>query len=350
MKRIIDVQWVISEKCGLSAEHCGIKPREDELLNNGTDQIFDILKCLRNLKMEVKILGGNFSDHPLFSEIVAYMNQLRIVYAITDNGVNQETIMRTVKEQGIAGLIFSIDTLRSLKKYKDISGFDLGGCSPIKSAAALELIPGIRPDVPYLGVNTVIHAGNLGQIVPIVKHCTEELENVIVNLCPLIHGILLDKNGKNLFIYRPPTETVSQYVLRPEHQPHLTQLVKELIELKESDYKIGVPVEYLELIEERACRSGRNSCTCSGFEGCPILRIFPDGHLGVCSDLRGREIRKFTIFDFAKNPNEAIKAWLNDSERNLCRNHSWCLWSNVHISETYQKKGLGTISATAKNL
>ncbi len=145
------------------------------------------------------------------------------------------------------------------------------------------------------------------------------------------HPILEDATGrlmktvKTFFIYRPPTETVSQYVLRPEHQSRLTQLVKKLIELKDSDYKIGVPVEYLELIEEHACRSGRNSCTCSGFEGCPILRIFPDGHLGVCSDLRGKEIEEFTIFDFAKNPNKVIKAWLDDSERKLCYEKQECM-------------------------
>ena len=346
MKRIQDVQWVITERCNLSASHCGIVPKGKELLEEGTDQIFKILECLKSLKMEVKILGGNFSDHFLFPEIVAHMNQLGMVYAITDNGINQDTIIQTIEKQKINGLVFSIDTLRSLDEYRNISGFDLGGCSLLKSAAALSLIPKIREKVSYIGINCVIHSGNLDQIVPIVKYCTEELENVFVNLCPLIHGDLVDKNGKNLFIYRPSTETVNQYVLRPEHQPRLTQLVKELIELKESDYKIGVPVEYLEMIGN--CLTEMNNCCC--FETCPILRIFPDGKLGVCSDLRGKEIRRFTIFDFAKNPEEVIRTWLNDSQHKLCCKESGCMWSNIYIANIYKKKGRGTISATAKNL
>lgn len=346
MKEIGDVQWVITERCNLSASHCKIVPKGRELLEEGTDQIFKILECLKNLEMEVKVLGGNFSDHPSFPKIIARMNRLGMVYAITDNGINQDTIIQTIEKQGINGLIFSIDTLRSLDKYRNIPGFDLGGCSPLKSAAALELIPKIRPSVPYLGINCVIHAGNLNQIVPIVKYCTEELGDVFVNLCPLIHGTLLDENGKNLFIYRPPTETVSRYVLRLKYQSRLTQLVKELIELKESDYKIGVPMEYLEMIGNYLTEMN----DCCHFETCPILRIFPDGNLGVCSDLRGKEIRRFTIFDFAENPEEVIETWLNDSQRKLCCEKSGCMWSNIYIANIYREKGYGTISATAKNL
>ncbi|MEA2098377.1 MAG: hypothetical protein U9P70_04890 [Patescibacteria group bacterium] len=374
-----DIQWVITNKCDLAFTdgHCAV-PNTDqmpELLNGGISDIFRIIDALAIMDFEVKILGGNPSDNrSAFLSVIDRMNKRDITYAITDNAMNEKTILEAVKQHSVKGFVFSIDTLKSLPQYRSLQEIDIGGCSPLKSAAALKLIPKIRSKVPYVAVNTMIHAGNIKQIIPIVKHCTDELNGVIVNLCPIIHGSLLNDLGENLYIFRGQTDSFS---LQLKHKPAFVKLMDELIELKKSGYLIGVPVEYLELLKSNVC--GEFTWNCGELERCPIFRLFPNGMLGVCSDLVGRDMQykgltlfdllstdrhilnemdknklgftpKLTIEDLIRNSGKINEAWLNDRDRNLCCKKGGCAWSNIIIASIYQKKGYGTLTATTKNL
>lgn len=382
-----DIQWVITNKCGMQTEntHCAVPYNiMPELLDYGIGDTLQIIDAIATLGLEVKILGGNFSDNrQAFLLTIDRMNKRGINYAIADNAINQTTILEAINSYGVNGFVFSLDTLRSIPKYQNLHGIDIGGCSPRKSAMALELIPEIRGKVPYIAVNHMIHAGNMEQTVSIVKYCTDELSGVIVNLCPMIHGSLLDEHGNELYKFRSATETVIPYVLQNKHKPEFIKLMNELIELKASGYTIGVPVEYLKLLKENIF--GKFSWNCGDFERCPILRLFPDGTFGVCSDLVGRNMhrRKLTPFDLlsadshvyteqdkkrnnkggvigftakltaedlARNFAKINQAWLNDQDRLLCCEKGGCAWSNIWIAMFYQQKGYGTISATAKNL
>lgn len=382
-----DIQWVITNKCNMQIEntHCAVPYSNTmpELLDYDIGDTLQIIDAIATLGLEVKILGGNFSDnHPAFLSVINRMNKHGVNYAITDNAMNRTTILEAINNYGVNGFVFSLDTLRSIPKYQNFHGVDIGGCSPRKSAAALELIPDIRDKVPYIAVNHMIHAGNMEQTVPIVKYCTDEMGGVIVNLCPIIHGSLPDEQGKNLYIFRGSTEAVLPYVLQEKHKTRFAQLMDELIELKESDCTIGVPVEYMELLKDNTC--GKYTWNCGEMENCPILRLFPDGTFGVCSDLVGRDMqrRKLTPFDLvansskikekqrrhkgkvhsygftsmltasdlARNFAKINEAWLNDCDRQLCCQNSGCAWSNIVIAWLYQQKGYGTLSATKKNL
>jgi len=358
-----DIQWVITNTCDLQFKggYCTVPhSKMPELINGGLGDIYEIIDTLAIMGLEVKILGGNISDRrQTFLSIVERMNKRDITYAIADNAMNKETILEAVNKYGVNGFVFSLDTLSSLPQYRNfsdsLSRVDMGGCSPIKSAATLELIPKIRSKVPYIAVNTVIHAGNIGQIVPIVEYCTGELDGVIVNLCPMIHGSLLDEQGENLFIYRGSTDSVAPYVLQPEHKLQFVELMNELIEMKESGYLIGAPIEYLELMRDNSCESCEKfTWNCSEFESCPILRLFPNGRFGVCSDLLGRDMQRAELTPDLLLREEGWEkinqAWLNDRDRMLCCARGGCLWSNIIISEIYREKRYGTITATAKNL
>ncbi|MBU4368611.1 hypothetical protein KJ575_02780 [Patescibacteria group bacterium] len=382
-----DVQWVITNACDLAfgGSHCAVPHSAmPELLKNDIGEILEIVDVIAALGLEAKILGGNLSDNrQAFLAVVDRMNKRDVNYAITDNATNRAAVVEAINRYGVKGFVFSLDTLRSVSKYRYLPGIDLGGCSPRKSDAALQLIPEIRGKVPYVAVNTIIHAGNLEQIVPIVKHCTDELKNVIVNLCPLIHGSLLDEQGQNQYIFRGPTEMVLPYVFKTKHKVRFVKLMNKLIELKESGYAIGVPVEFLELLKENTC--GKFTWNCGKMEKCPILRLFPNGKFGVCSDLVGSDMyragltpfnllstndhvyteqdkqrnnkggvigftAKLTAEDLARNFAKINEAWLADRDRLLCCQKSGCVWSNILIAWIYQQKGYGTLSATKKNL
>ncbi|MBU4000379.1 hypothetical protein KKG29_04385, partial [Patescibacteria group bacterium] len=365
--------------------HCAVPHSAmPELLKNDIGEILEIVDVIAALGLEAKILGGNLSDNrQAFLAVVDRMNKRDVNYAITDNAINRATIMEAIDRYGVKGFVFSLDSLKSQPKFGHLPGKDLGGCSTIKSKAALELIPEIRDSVDYLAVNTIIHAINLEQIVPIVKYCTEELAGTIVNLCPIICGSLPGEHEKNLYIFRGPTETVLSYVLQEKHKTRFAQLMDELIELKESGCTIGVPVEYLELLKENTC--GKFTWNCGDLKECPILRLFPDGTFGVCSDLVGSDMyragltpfnllstndhvyteqdkqrnnkggvigftAKLTAEDLARNFAKINEAWLADRDRLLCCQKSGCVWSNILIAWIYQQKGYGTLSATKKNL
>lgn len=382
-----DIQWVITNCCDLAfgSGHCTVPHSAmPELLKNNLGEIFEIVDVIATLGLEAKLLGGNFSDsRQAFLAVVDRMNKRGINYAITDNAINHSTILEAISNHGVNGFVFSLDTLRSIPKYRKLPGIDIGGCSPKKSAAALQLISEIRGRVPYMAVNTVIHAGNLEQIVPMVEYCTEELAGTIVNLCPLIHGSLLNEYRKNVYIFRGPTETVMPYILQAKHKVRFVQLMNELIELKESGYAVGVPVEFLELLKENTC--GKFTWNCGETKQCPILRLFPNGRLGVCSDIVGDDMQRaeltllellssdghvytekdkrrggkgnfigfsanLTTEDLARNFARINKAWLADRDRLLCCQNGGCLWSNIVIAWLYQQMGYGTLTATAKNL
>lgn len=383
-----DLQWVITNKCNMQIEntHCAVPySTMPELLDYDIGDTLQIIDAIATLGLEVKILGGNFSDNrQAFLSVIDRMNKRGINYAITDNAINRGTILEAINQYGVKGFVFSLDTLRSIPKYRNLPGIDIGGCSPKKSAAALQLIPKIRGEVPYVAVNHMIHAGNMEQTAKIIEYCTDELDGTIVNLCPMIHGSLTNGSGsgRNIYIFRSPTETVMPFTLQAKHKERFAALMDKIIELKDSGCTVGVPVEYLELLKENTC--GKFTWNCGEVENCPILRLFPDGTFGVCSDLTGRDMQrrkltpfdmlsnggkikdkrrhhrgkihsygflsKLTVSDMARNFARINKAWLNDRDRLLCCQYGGCVWSNICIAWIYQQKGYGTLTATKKNL
>lgn len=322
-----DVQYVYSTDCGLArlSNYCTVsksKRKRAEL-----SDIFNALDVFKKYHLQVKVLGGNPSDEDDFPSFIEYMNKIGLDYVVTDNALNYFKLA----DSKVNGVMFSLDTLGKN---------DIGGCSYRKSMLAKSVIPWIRSRVDYIGANIVMNKKNIGEIEKIIEFLTEN--NAVANLCPLIIG--QNKNFDYMFRIKE-----SPYALNEFKNDKLKELCKRLIEMKKSDYLIGCPEEYLEKLPDVILKTGFG-WNCRNISSIPILRVNNDLTLMICSDIEGREVSKYTIFDLEEKYNEINTEWILDENRRQCCEQDGCYWSNIVIADIYRSKGYGTLEATRKNL
>lgn len=321
-----DVQFVYNKKCNLAnrADYCTVP-------NNATKtapfhKIQEACQIFKRYDLQVKILGGNPSDEKDFDCLVKWMNFLDLDYAITDNAINYQKLI----DCEVRGVMFSLDTL---------GNSDIGGCSIIKSRKAKEIIPLVKDSFDYIGANVIINSLNIEEVPKIIEFLTEN--NAVANLCPLIVG----KNDN--FIYRASSNPYSLDRLN-NYQDKIQELSDRLIDMKSSGYKIGVPEEYLEMLPNVIMMNCYN-WNCSDIETIPLLRVNTDLSLMICSDLVGC-MSKYSVFDIESKFDEINTSWVNDAQKTKCCENNGCYWSNIVIADIYNRKGLGTLEATRRNL
>lgn len=340
-----DVQYVYTNKCNLANEtnYCTVPKHVTQRAS--FDKIQEACKIFKNHNLQVKVLGGNPSDESDFECFIKWMNFLDLDYVVTDNAMNFPSSYDEYMEKpnpmllyGVKGLMLSMDTLGKS---------NIGGCSFIKSMKAKQFLYHLKHNIykyrkqfNYLGANVVINTMNYKEIPKIVEFLTEH--NAVANLCPLIVG----KNKD--FVFRISESVFSLDKLNNRYEK-LKELVSKLIEMKESGYKIGVPVEYLENLPD-VVEKNYWSWNCYHINTIPILRVNTDLSLMVCSDLVGDKVSKYSIFDIEDKFEEINTAWINDNQRIRCCENNGCYWSNIVIANIYRSKGLGTLEATRRNL
>jgi MoaA/NifB/PqqE/SkfB family radical SAM enzyme len=221
-----------------------------------------------------------------------------------------------------SGLFFSLDFLK--EKYS------IGGCSHVKTLQAQKLIPQLVGKVPLLGINTVIHAGNLDELPDILAWITDL--GGFMNVCPLIWG------DWNQFIYRTADR---EFALKPEHYSHVEDIMAVLLEMKRQGYNLACSEDYITKLAQVCCCDNRFGWDCGSLDFCPILRIDSNLKLMVCSDLRGKRVSRFKLQDLVDPAQYAMyqQVWLDDEHRQYCCRHFGCYWSNIVLARDYFKKG-----------
>jgi len=59
---------------------------------------------------------------------------------------------------------------------------------------------------------------------------------------------------------------------------------------------------------------------------------------------------KYSVFDIESKFDEINTSWVNDAQKAKCCENNGCYWSNIVIADIYNRKGLGTLEATRRNL
>lgn len=317
-KIIREAQWVITYKCSLNAasNYCSLGGHGQN--EASLDKKLEAIETLARIGIEnIKLLGGNPTDLDGINIIISALNKSKMNFVVTDNAINGAKILAIAKKIDIklgSGFFFSMD-FREPNEENTI-----GGCSVVKTKAAIDLIPRLVGLVPLLGVNTVIHAKNLDELPKILAWITEM--GGYMNICPLIWG----KWEK--FLYRAPDKELS---LRPEHRPKAEQTMAILLEMKRQGYNLACSEEYITSLAEVCCQDNRFGWDCGRLFNCPLLRVNSDLSLMICSDLQGDQVKNFKLSDLIKPTKYAAfqQDWLNDNDRLHCAIRYGCYWSNI---------------------
>ncbi|MDD5750429.1 MAG: radical SAM protein [Candidatus Pacebacteria bacterium] len=313
-----EAQWVMTYQCELNrvSKYCslGSHGREEASLQEKLAAI----KILEAIGVKtLKLLGGEFFDQSGAEEILGALNASGLDFVITTNALAERRILAfagsALFKPG-SGLFFSLDFLDKR--------FTAGGCSTVKTLAAIELIPKLAelPFPPLLGVNTVIHNKNLGELPGILRWITGY--NGYMNICPLIWG------DWQKFIYRAPGKDMA---LGPEHRRCVAETMNVLSALKRQGCNLACSQRYVRGLADACCGGERFAWDCGSLKRLPLLRVDSDLSLMVCSDIRGEDVSKFRLDDLLDERHRAgfIEAWLNDADRTYCAENFGCYWSNM---------------------
>jgi len=324
-----EAQWVITYKCGLNkaSNYCSLgEHAQNEASLEQKLQAVEIFEEIGIRK--IKILGGEPTDLDEIEAIVAELNKSKMDFVITTNGINAEKILAIAEKIGLkkrSGLFFSMDFL------KETTENTIGGCSTIKTKAAIKLIPQLVGMVPLLGVNTVIHNKNLDELPKILAWITEL--GGYMNVCPLIWG------EWQKFLYRTPDR---EFALRPENRKQVERIMATLLDMKHQGYHLACAEEYVNQMAEVCCQTKRFGWDCQRLSFCPLLRVNSDLSLMVCSDLQGKQVKNFYLNDLLNTGNYAAfqYTWLSDNDRLFCAGQYGCCWSNVwRAADNFEEGG-----------
>lgn len=315
--RISEAQYVITNQCGLneSSNYCSlgqhIQPEASIV-----EKISAISLLSKIGIKKIKILGGEPFDLPEIQSVIGALNASSLDYVITTNGMNEEKIISLASNPGFkngSGLFFSLDFL-------DDTASSIGGCSYAKTLKAQKLIPILAGIVPLLGVNTVIHPGNLAEL-PKILNWINGLGGYL-NICPIIWGAWAQ------FIYRAADK---QFALLPQHFAQVSDTMQILLAMKKQGSRLACSEEYLTQMADTCCSENRFGWDCRKLIRCPLLRINADLSLMICSDLKGPQVSLFQLQQLIEDDAYCRfqQAWLNDSDRIFCANNYGCYWSNI---------------------
>jgi len=329
MNRIHETQWVLTYQCGLNAasEYCSLGSHAQNEAN--LEQKIQAIEIFEKIGVSnIKLLGGNPTDLPEIDEIIVALNESTISFVVTDNAMNGPKILAIAKKivfKKNSGFFFSLDFLD-----ENLTN-SIGGCSVVKTKAAIKLIPKLVDLVPLLGVNTVVHAKNLDELPKILAWITKL--GGYMNLCLLIWS-KWDK-----FLYRTADR---EFALRPEHRPKVEQIMAILLEMKRHGYHLACSEKYIVSLAKVCCRDDCFGWNCGHLSNCPLLRVNSDLSLMICSDLQGNQVKNFKLDDLLDPAKYATfqQTWLNDNDRLYCASRHGCYWSNVwRAADNFEEGG-----------
>ena len=181
--RHVDIE--ISTNCNLNCKMC---KRDTIDFGNQMMPYETFTKIMDNLPKGVELISfggyGEMMMHPKFCDMVKYAKEKGHEVQTTSNGTLLATDERmiSVLESGIDTLRISIDHVREPEEEKDV-----GHVFSERLLKDLKRLNELRTQGNYkikLGINTVVHKGNIGEIIDIIK-CAEDLGFDLVELIRL---------------------------------------------------------------------------------------------------------------------------------------------------------------------
>jgi len=318
-RKITEAQVLGTRQCNMRCGYCRLVydlPFEnaDELgLENW---IFSFKKMERFGIKTVKGLGGEWTVKEYLPELVRFVNEeTRISFALLSNSSFDDRLKKDLVDAGLNGYFASVDHIDATDPYG-------------KSGQGLEMLIDMRElGVENVGANTVIMQQNIKEIPSILEFLTEN--GIVMNICPT-HG-----GDSYPFEYRAQGR---EGMLTEKDRPILENMVRELKEMKDDGYFLGVSYAYLDEIEKHAIEL---DWKCQEFSQ---LRIDANGDIKVCPDggvLQDAEtLQKYNIMSITQEGYDSLcSSWKSNAWRRGCPGCG--PWSAQYRAEMNKSYGIG---------
>jgi cyclic pyranopterin phosphate synthase len=253
----------------------------------------------------VKIMGGEPTVKSWLPDLIKYINkETDIKTALLSNSSFNEEYAKKLVDAGLYGYFASIDCLRHIRHEKD----------PVKKSNRGYYILDIfkNLDLPLRGANVVINKFNIDDVPQIAADLSND--GVYVNLCTVQ---TTSQNEKEFSKVR----NNSKYVFSKNDRFKLTNLSDSLLEMKEKDYKLTVPYEYIRDIPLYGIHSNWNC------DDLYQLRVDADGGLMLCNEYRTNLADDYNVLQMTKEEYEEFKKMWHTTRKRV--NCDGCYWSAI---------------------
>jgi MoaA/NifB/PqqE/SkfB family radical SAM enzyme len=282
----------LTRRCNLTCGYCGVILTQFpvELTPAEWTQALGILDRLGVRR--VTISGGEPTLVPELPDILRFArDRTSLACFVASNSTFADELVPVYVEAGLRGYYTSIDTL---------GGFPVDESSRIKSEAAWGKLKLFREaGLALLGVNLLIHHGNLEEVPAVV----ERLSGMGVSTHPVILHWGPGMHWQN-------RTSDSPMKLLPADTVRVRRLSERLAQMKREGYRIDASDRFLADIAVHAIGL---SWHCHPYPR--KLRIDADGAVSCCQDVRGRVAERYRVFDF-EDParwEEFLRDWGADS-------------------------------------
>jgi len=166
--RVVDIE--ISTACNLKCKMC---KREKFDFGDKFIPLETFKKIIDELPSQVSLISfggyGEMLMHPQFFDMVKYVKDKGLLTETTSNGTllyNDEKIMKLLNS-GLDNLRISIDHVRNPTEEKDIG--HVFSEKLLQNLKRLSILRREKKSKIHLGINTVVHKGNIDEILDIIR-------------------------------------------------------------------------------------------------------------------------------------------------------------------------------------
>jgi MoaA/NifB/PqqE/SkfB family radical SAM enzyme len=308
---VIAAALYLTRRCNLRCGYCGVIhtrfPRE---LSH--EEWVRALRILDHLGVRrVTFSGGEPTLVPELPDLLRFArDQTSLACFLVSNSTFPDADVAVYVESGLKGYFSSIDTL---------SGATVDESSRTKSAAAWPKLRLFREaGLPLVGVNLLIHHGNLEEVPAIIDRLTA--------MGVSVHPVILHW-GPGLHWQNRATD--SPMKLLPFDAPRVRALSERLTRMKQEGYLIDSSENFLADVAEHAISLDWH---CHPYPR--KLRVDADGAVACCQDVRGRVADRYRIFDF-EDPGlwkRFLRDWGDDS-----RACPGCFYTDIYEAHQPQR-------------
>jgi MoaA/NifB/PqqE/SkfB family radical SAM enzyme len=306
----------LTRRCNLACGYCGVI-RTQFPVELDANQWMRALSVLERIGVRrVTISGGEPTLVPELPDILRFArDQTSLHCFLVSNSTFADELVAVYAEAGLRGYYTSIDTL---------GGSPVDESSWIKSEAAWGKIPLFREaGLALVGVNLLIHRGNLDEVPAVVERLTE--------MGASVHPVILHW-GPGAHWQNRASDSLMK--LLPSDAPRVAALSAHLVQMKRAGYLIDASESFLADIARYAI--GLNwHCQPNPRK----LRVDANGAVSCCQDLLGRVADRYRIFDFEDPDRWAafLRDWGEDS-----RPCPGCFYTDIyeaHVSQRTRAEG-----------
>ncbi len=226
----------VTNSCVLRCKMCHLwqlNTAEDEISIDECKKFINSLSQFSAEPLEVHLIGGESLIKKGILELVRHMADSGLRTVITSSGYTiDETMAQALVNSGLSVLNLSLDSLNS-SVHNSLRGRD--DCFK-RVMDAIGYFSRIKKNGFKVGINTVISASNLGDIIELTElvNNNKDLESIYFMAVMRPFGSNLDWQWY---------EKKEYDFLWPKNHGKVDSIIDKLIELKRAGHKVGNPVE-----------------------------------------------------------------------------------------------------------